>query len=258
MKKKLLIILSTILLISSVLGCTLNNSESSNNDTSALSDTSVSEAVSSSEVVSVTKTSKETSAVSKITSTTETVSSTTAAKAEKTSKKSKVAKTSTTSKKHTVTKAKKHVATKTKKTTTIKAHTQKTKKTETSSYSEAQNICYITIECKSVLDNMNKLKEGHESFVPKNGIILNKTKCAISDNNTAYDVLASACSSKNIKLTSRNTMYGIYVSGINNLDEFDCGSASGWVYTVNSKSPNKSCGKYTVSKGDEIIFKYVC
>ena len=143
---------------------------------------------------------------------------------------------------------------------TTKITTAKTtvKKTENKTHTQTQNYCYITIECKSVLDNMDNLKEGHEDFVPSNGIILGKTKCTFEKNASVYDVLKKACNNKGIKLSARDTVYGVYVSGINNLDEFDCSQQSGWVYTVNGSSPSVSCGKFTVSKGDEIIFKYVC
>jgi hypothetical protein len=143
--------------------------------------------------------------------------------------------------------AKSTTAATTKKTTTRKA-----------TPTEALPSCYLTVECSAALDNIDKLKEGHAEFVPSDGIIISETKCTFTENDTVYDILKKVCKNKGIKLTARDTVYGIYVSGINNLDEFDCGSASGWVYTVNSKSPSVSCGKYEVSNGDEIIFKYVC
>ncbi|MBQ9531119.1 MAG: DUF4430 domain-containing protein [Eubacterium sp.] len=251
MKKHLMIIISIILLISTAAGCSQSQEH---NNVSSKAKTTVSETASSGEIVIVTMDS-EIPAVSSTTANSTSKSATlttTSATSSTTSKPSRISNTKkstskVTSKAHKTTKAKPK-----------KKHTTKQNKTNSETHSETQNICYITIECKSILDNMNKLNEGHESFVPKNGIILDRTKCAISENNTVYDVLSSACGSNGIKLTSRSTIYGIYVSGINNLDEFDCGQSSGWVYTVNSKSPPKSCEKYTVSSGDEIIFKYVC
>ena len=46
--------------------------------------------------------------------------------------------------------------------------------------------------------------------------------------------------------------------GINNLDEKDCGSASGWMYKVNGTVPMTSCGKYKMDSGDNLVFYYVC
>ena len=144
----------------------------------------------------------------------------------------------------------------TKKTTSAKTTALTTKKKQT--HTQVDAFCYLTVECKSLLNKMDDLKEGHEDFVPKNGIIINKTKCTLKKGETVYDILERVCKNKSVKLTSRDTIYGVYVCGINNLDEFDCGSQSGWVYTVNEKSPTVSCGKYTVSFGDTIVFKYVC
>ena len=104
---------------------------------------------------------------------------------------------------------------------------------------------------------MDKLKEGHEEYVPENGIILSKTACSFKDGETVFDVLKRVCTDRGINLSARDTIYGTYVSGINFLDEFDCGSASGWVYTVNSKSPSISCSEYKLCAGDEIIFKFI-
>ena len=254
MKKHLLIILSIILLICVAAGCSVNTL---NNETDVTVSNTVSEE-------SETHSKAETEAKSKV----KTESKPTTAK---TSKKKKTAKektkASSTSKAKKAKKAEKTL--KAKKTTKAKTTKQKTtkkiksttvKKAENKSKTQAQtqNICYLTIDCSTINSKPDSLKEGHESFVPENGIILGKTECEFKDGDTVFDILERACKNNNIKLSSRDTIYGIYVSGINNLDEFDCGSASGWVYTVNSKSPPKSCDKYTVSKGDEIVFKYVC
>lgn len=224
MKKQITSVLALILLLSALFGCS-NALPQNAKTTTATSIITTQEA-----------TKKETE--KKTETTAETAAAKTTAKA-KTTLKTTSAKT-TTAKKETTTQ----------KTTSKKTLKQKTTK--------AQNYCYITVECKSILNNMDKLKEGHEDFVPKNGIIIGKTKCTFKKGESVYDVLKKTCNNKGVKLSSRNTAYGVYVSGINNLDEFDCGKQSGWVYTVNGSSPSFSCGKYTVSNGDEIIFKYVC
>ena len=154
-------------------------------------------------------------------------------------------------------------ATTTTTTTATAATTAKTTKkaaasTAKNNTTKALPCCYITIECKSILDNTDKLKEGHEDYVPSNGIILKKTKCTFKNGASVWDILQEVCSNNSVKLTTKNTTFGTYVSGINNLDEFDCGKQSGWVYTVNGKSPPVSCSKYTVSDGDTIVFKYIC
>lgn len=174
-----------------------------------------------------------------VTATTTTQATTSTTVAETTTKET-TSKPSTT-KTQTTTKKKKVTATKVK----------KKKKTDTVT-------CTVTVECKSILDHMDELKEGHEEFVPSDGYIIKNYTYKAKAGYTAYDALKSACNSNDIKLTAQKTSYGVYISGINNLDEFDCGKQSGWMYSVNGIMPNTTCGNVTVDDGDSIVFTYVC
>ena len=226
MKKRLLIILSAILLVSLFFGCTAQN-----NTPEPTTDVSIS---STSELSTKSLTSKET-----------------------TKEKSKETSAASTKKQSTTEKKPE--------TTTKKAKKEASSKPETTSaastkkqHSQVENYCYISIECKTINENLDKLKEGHEKYVPENGVILPRIKCTFKKGETAYDILKKVCDKKGIRLTSRETVYGIYVSGINNIDEFDCGRESGWTYRVNSSLPSKSCDKYTLSPGDDIVFRFIC
>lgn len=143
-------------------------------------------------------------------------------------------------------------------TTSVKAITTTTAKatTETTVTTSESNVCYITIECTEILNNMDKLKEGHSAYVPSNGYILNNYPVEISNGYSTYDVLKKACNDNNIKLTATTTAYGTYVSGINNLDEFDCGNQSGWLYYIDNNYQNVSCDKRTVKPNETITFHY--
>lgn len=140
--------------------------------------------------------------------------------------------------------------------TTQKETTPTTAKT-TKKPESTVSTCTLTIECTAVLDNMSSLKAGHEKYVPDDGYILSNKKMTVSKGDTVYDVLKEACSENGIRLTASNSTFGIYVSGINNIDEKDCGKNSGWTYWVNGNMPMVTCGKYTVNNGDEIKFSYV-
>lgn len=140
--------------------------------------------------------------------------------------------------------------------TTQKKTTPTTAKT-TKKPESTVSTCTLTIECTAVLDNMSSLKAGHEKYVPDDGYILSNKKMTVSKGDTVYDVLKEACSENGIRLTASNSTFGIYVSGINNIDEKDCGKNSGWTYWVNDNMPMVTCGKYTVNNGDEIKFSYV-
>ena len=142
--------------------------------------------------------------------------------------------------------------------TTEKLPTSKatTKKNEPTVKDEIS--CTLNVECKSILNNMDKLKEGHSKYVPANGYIIKGYKYTAKAGFTAYDALKKACKDNGIKLTAKSSMYGTYVSGINNIDEFDCGSQSGWMYNINGNRPNVSASSQRVTDGDEITFEYVC
>ena len=138
--------------------------------------------------------------------------------------------------------------------TTAKSSTKPT--TTTATTSKKENACTLTIECKAILSNMDDLKPGHEKYVPKNGYILNNYTCAVNSGDTVFDILEKACDDNSIILTSHSSGYGVYVAGINNLDEFDCGSQSGWKYKVNGVDANRSCGYYKLTGGENIVFYY--
>lgn len=118
--------------------------------------------------------------------------------------------------------------------------------------------CSITIECKSILDNMDDLKSGHESYVPKNGIMLDNYKATLKSKSTVYDLLKKACNDKGITYTAKDTMYSVYIVGINNIDEKDCGEKSGWMYSVNGSFPNVSADSKRLKDGDKVVFTYTC
>ncbi|MGN0516983.1 DUF4430 domain-containing protein [Eubacterium sp.] len=142
--------------------------------------------------------------------------------------------------------------------TTVKITTSNptTKKNEPTVKDEIS--CTINVECKSILNNMDKLKDGHSEYVPADGYIITGYKYTAKAGFTAYDVLKKACEDNGIKLTAKSSMYGTYVSGINNIDEFDCGSQSGWMYCINGNRPNVSASSQKINDGDEITFEYVC
>ena len=140
-------------------------------------------------------------------------------------------------------------------------HKQTTKKHTTKRHTTTKSktiTCSITVECKNIQNHMGQLKSGHERFVPEDGVIIHRESHTVSRGSSAYDVLKLACNANGVRLTARPSSYGIYVVGINNLDEKDCGGASGWMYKVNGTAPMISCDKYKLDSGDNLVFYYVC
>ena len=94
--------------------------------------------------------------------------------------------------------------------------------------------------------------------MPSDGYLLKRYSCTYKNGDTAYDILKRSCAAQHIKITAENTVYGVYIAGINNIDEKDCGDESGWLYSVNGKFPSITCGKQKVKPNDEILFTYTC
>lgn len=131
---------------------------------------------------------------------------------------------------------------------------------ETVEDKEASHTCTISIECSTILDNMDDLKKSKKDFVPSDGWILYASEVEYTPGETVYDVLYRVCRETDIHMEASYTpaYSSYYVEGINQLYEFDCGSLSGWMYSVNGWFPNYGCSKYEVSDGDVIEWKYTC
>lgn len=122
------------------------------------------------------------------------------------------------------------------------------------------NKCTISINCKTILSNMDNLTPGKSKYVPSNGVILTTTTVEFKSGDTVFDVLKRVCSAAGIQLEySDSTRYGgKYIEGINHLYEFDCGQTSGWMYKVNGSYPNYGCSGYKLKNGDSIVWTYTC
>ncbi len=120
--------------------------------------------------------------------------------------------------------------------------------------------CTIQIRCDTILDNLQDLTEGKNSYVPANGIILATSTIGFAEGETVFEVLKRACEYAHIQIEySWTPMYNsYYIEGINHLYEFDCGEESGWMYKVNGWFPNYGCSSYTLKDGDTIVWCYTC
>ena len=137
-----------------------------------------------------------------------------------------------------------------------------TKKSQTVTVKpDVRNVCTISIDCETILNNKDKLSENALKFVPSTGTILPTTEYYIeNENTTVFDVLKKVCRDNNIHLEFSYTpaYHSSYIEGIANLYERDCGSLSGWMYSVNGEYPNVGCSEVTVKNGDVIRWRYTC
>lgn len=119
--------------------------------------------------------------------------------------------------------------------------------------------CTFEIECRTVLLNMDKLSKDKKECVPDNGILFSG-ETGFDKGESVYDILKRVCDENGIQLeTSYSPAFATrYIEGIGNLYEFDCGTASGWMYTLNGEYMNCGCSLCTVSDGDKIAIRYTC
>ena len=132
---------------------------------------------------------------------------------------------------------------------------------------EEQNIneektftCTFSIECATILNNLEDLDADKLEMVPSSGIILKKKNVKFSQGESVFDVLQRICQEEGIHLESSWTpIYNsAYIEGINNLYEFDCGELSGWMYRVNGWYPNYGSSRYQLEQGDVVEWRYTC
>ena len=120
--------------------------------------------------------------------------------------------------------------------------------------------CTFSIECSTILNNLDMLDPDKLEIVPSDGVILKKTKVTFYEGESVFDVLQRLCKKKGIHMEASWTpMYNsAYIEGIHNLYEFDCGALSGWMYKVNGWYPNYGASRYQLTDGDEVEWRYTC
>lgn len=70
---------------------------------------------------------------------------------------------------------------------------------------------------------------------------------------TVYDALCAL----GLSVNAHGSSYGTYVSAIGGLAEKQYGGTSGWMYSVNGKTPNTACSNYILKNGDTVVWYYV-
>ena len=120
--------------------------------------------------------------------------------------------------------------------------------------------CTFSIECSTILNNLDDLNADKLDAVPSSGVILSKQSVIFYEGESVYDVLQRVCKENGIHMEASWTpIYNsAYVEGIHNLYEFDCGTGSGWMYRVNGWYPNYGCSRYQLAQGDNVEWRYTC
>ena len=109
----------------------------------------------------------------------------------------------------------------------------------------------MSINCSDVNDSENK-------YIPSDGVILAETEFAISEGDTAYDILIDASKKFSIQVENNGTDEMAYIVGINYLYEFQYGDLSGWIFRVNGVDSDRGCSDYVLKDGDKVEWIYTC
>lgn len=123
---------------------------------------------------------------------------------------------------------------------------------------------YLSIRCDDILDNYDKLDKNlrDEKYVPKDGIILEKTEYVLREGDTVFDILDRAVRHNKIQMEYQGadeTSFGsAYVKGINHIYELSCGESSGWTFYVNGEVPEYGCSQFKLKDGDVVEWEYIC
>ena len=107
---------------------------------------------------------------------------------------------------------------------------------------------------------MDQLDPEKIELVPPDGVIYSSDGVEYSDGDSVYDVLYREMRNAKIHFEYVNTpaLNSVYIKGINNIYEFDCGGLSGWTYRVNGEVPDYGCSQYFISPGDIVEILYTC
>lgn len=120
--------------------------------------------------------------------------------------------------------------------------------------------CTLEITCEVLLDRLGDMTPEKADLVPEDGVLLKTVEAEFEAGDSVFDVFRSVLREKNIhfEYTDAQIYSSVYIEGIGNLYEFDCGPQSGWMYAVNETYPGLGCSTYTLADGDAIVFRYTC
>ncbi|MEG0276852.1 MAG: DUF4430 domain-containing protein [Coprobacillus sp.] len=139
--------------------------------------------------------------------------------------------------------------------TTNNNQSQSTPETNTPSTSESTSqYIYVSIDCKTILNNMNDLPEQYKQYVPGNGVILSSKKVKINDGDTVFDIITKVTKMNKISLTQSAG----YIQSINNLPEKLFKGSGGWMYGVNGSYADKGSKDYKLKNNDKVQWRYTC
>ena len=120
--------------------------------------------------------------------------------------------------------------------------------------------CTLEIRCDTLLGNLDQMTKEKAALVPEDGLLLETVEVEFDGGDSVFDVFRKVLREEKIhfEYVDASAYDSVYIEGIGNLYEFDCGPQSGWMYSVNGIYPGLGCSAYTLADGDVIVFNYTC
>ena len=120
--------------------------------------------------------------------------------------------------------------------------------------------CTLEIRCDTLLTQLDKVPAEKVTLVPEDGLMLAATEVEFIGGESVFDVFRKVLREEKIhfEYVDASAYDSVYIEGIGNIYEFDCGPQSGWMFSVNDVYPGLGCSSYTLADGDVIVFSYTC
>ena len=120
--------------------------------------------------------------------------------------------------------------------------------------------CTLEVRCDTLLGKLDQMTPEKAALVPENGILLETVELEFNGGESVFDVFRKVLREEKIhfEYVDASAYDSVYIEGIGNIYEFDCGPQSGWMYSVNGVHPGLGCSAYTLADGDVIVFSYTC
>lgn len=120
--------------------------------------------------------------------------------------------------------------------------------------------CTLEIRCDTLLERLEEFAAQKAALVPEDGQLLAAVEVEFTAGDSVFDVFRRVLREEKLhfEYTNARAYNSVYIEGIGNLYEFDCGPQSGWMFCVNGVYPGLGCSAYTLADGDAIVFHYTC
>ena len=120
--------------------------------------------------------------------------------------------------------------------------------------------CTLEIRCDVLLGNLDQMTKEKVALVPEDGVLLTVTEVEFTGGESVFDVFRRTLREEKLhfEYVDASVYDSVYIEGIGNLYEYDCGPQSGWMYSVDDVYPGVGCSAYTLADGNVIVFNYTC